>query len=651
MRVKIRLATVTLHAVRNLSIFLGALLVWAQGSKKFKTVLATLGKNVKVTQAEFEYAYQKSHGGIEAAKTHTLDQYRAYLEAYLDFRRKVEDALRQNLHQTPGFRNEYENYLRQLARSYLMEKTLLDSLLYEAYERMKIEVHASHLMVRIGSDTLSAYQKILAYKDSIQKGGRSFSYMAKMYSEDPSAKQNQGDIGYFSVFDMVWPFEEAAYNAPIGEVVGPIRSRYGYHLVQVHERLPSTGRRKAAHILIRWGPTYAAKDSIQAFQRAQEIYQRLQKGEDFAKLAAEMSDDPLSARTGGELGWMRLLPAMEVQKRKLQAGQYSAPFRTPYGYHILKVLEVKPIPPFSEAKTELKNKLLRDERYRVAEKKFVEKLKKAYRFQLDSLTYKTLATAIETLATQIERAQTEWSEDFRKKRLFSLQKVKKIYTVQDFIDYAMGLRRTKAPSFQEDIENFISEKILEYEQSLLPEKYEEFRLLRDEYYNGLLFFAASEKAVWRKAVEDTSGLRAYYESVKTKFPAPDRWELIEIVSRDSLSLAELPKRLDQPTFARLDSLNRAGSFGWRITPTIIPQKDLSIPVNGISWSPIQKSSDKNFIRYYVKRFLPAGYKTFEEVRLECINGYQAQLEKNWIEQLRKLYPAKINEKVLRTLFR
>lgn len=634
---------------------------WAQDWPKRQATLVKLGKNAIITQAEFEYAYAKANGGWDVAKTHSPEQWREYLKAYINFRRKVAQAQEEKLDTASSFRQEYEAYVRQLARPFLMEREVLDTLLRKMYERMREEVRASHILVK-GQDS-AAYARALALRDSIVRGGRSFEEMARLYSEDPAAPETGGDLGYFSAFDMVAPFEDAAYNTPVGQVSMPVLTRFGYHLIYVKERGPNPGARKTAHILVRWGPTYAAKDSVEAYKRIQEIYERLKKGESFEELAKNYSDDPFSAARGGELGWMRLFPDMEAVKRRLGAGEISAPFRTKYGWHILKVLEVKPVRSFEEMRGELKARLQRDERYKAAEKQYFDQRLKAYNYQENPATREALFKALDTLYPDLDGALTKLPLTLQKATLFTLGKQK--YSVEAFLAYwaqNRGLlleRRLTREGYQEALRAFAREKVLDLEIPTLRKRYPEYDLLEREYYYGMLFFLVSEREVWRKSVEDTAGLRAFYEAHKTEYPAGPRLEIIEIQGADSLSMAELSKRLPDISLSAIDSANKFGRYNWRILPQYVEREKAPAVLQGLfsegngafpRWvGPV--GSGREWRLYAVLQKLPAGYKTFDEVKVELIQRYQQELETNWLARLEKKYPARVDEKVFSRLFR
>jgi len=218
-----------------------------------------------VTKAEFERVYQKNNGGYAQAKNHTTEQFQEYLDLYINFKRKVFEAEDNGLDTTRAFKQEFETYRRQLAQPYLPAKEVEDKLVKEAYERSLYTVKASHLLVNVSetatpADTLAAYNRIMSYRDSIVSGEKDFAYMAEKYSEDPSAKENKGNLGYFSAFSMVYPFETAAYSTNVGEVSMPARTRYGYHLIYVADKLKSGGTKRASHIIIRVGERFSAND-------------------------------------------------------------------------------------------------------------------------------------------------------------------------------------------------------------------------------------------------------------------------------------------------------------------------------------------------------------------------------------------------------
>lgn len=231
------------------SIVWGTLAVYAQ--EKENPVVLEIG-NKKVTLEEFEAIYKKN---ADENKTSTPEELKDYLDLYIKFKLKVVEAEALGMDTLPAFVQELEGYRKQLAQPYLSDREVTEGLIKEAYERMKSDVNASHILVKVSQeaepkDTLAAYNKILKIRKRIITG-EDFEKVAAETSEDPSAVKNKGNLGYFTVFQMVYPFESAAYNTEVGKISMPVRTSFGYHILKVNDKRPARGTMKAAHIMIR----------------------------------------------------------------------------------------------------------------------------------------------------------------------------------------------------------------------------------------------------------------------------------------------------------------------------------------------------------------------------------------------------------------
>lgn len=628
-----------------------------------------------VYQDEFEYVYQKNNGGWDDAKGHTQDQFQEYLDLYINFKRKVLEAEANGLHETESFKTEFEGYRKQLAQPYLVDKSVQEELVKEAYDRSQFVVNAAHILILAGpdsspADTLKAYNKAMSLRDSIVNGGKPFAAIAEKHSEDPSARSNKGDLGYFSVFDMVYPFETGAFNAKIGEVTMPIRTGYGYHLIEVKDRVSSTGKKTAAHIIIRVGPQYSAKTEEEANSRIQEIYQELKGGADWLELCRKYSDDPNTRERGGDLGQGRLIPEMEDIKRKLGEGDFSKPFSTSFGHHILKITEEEPVKTFAEAEPEIKSKIARDARSTLSRERLIARVKK-------DNSFKTIPENIDRFVGFIdEQAQTQqyikgfWRPtDSLMAELYPLP----IYsigsgnnkhegTVKDFVGYYTKARKgvegtTTARATEKFLSTFYDEEALAYEERQLPKKYREYRELLKEYRDGILLFTLTEDKVWRKAVEDTTGLKNYYDTNKSDFMADERVVLDEYIS---------DKR---ETIEQVDRLLKKGMSGEEISKEINAESALNVTLRTQTYekgksnqidpffaqqpgyqSPISDYGNNRFRIFVLKEQLPAGQKSFDDAKSETITQYQNFLEAEWLAELKAKYPVMVNQGTFQKLF-
>lgn len=620
-----------------------------------------------VTQEEFERVYAKNNGGRESAANHTEAQLREYLDLYVKFKRKVFEAEDTGLDTTPAFKQEFETYRKQLVKPYLSAKEVEDQLIREAYERSKYVVSASHLLVGAKenaspSDTMKAYTKIQAIRDSVIAGQKSFDEMAIKYSEDPSAAQNKGSLGYFTVFEMVYPFENAAFKNEPGQVSQPVRTRFGYHLLKVHDKKENFGKKQAAHIIVRVGDRYSAKNQVEAKAKIEEIHAKLGQGEDFAKLASQYSDDPSTASKGGDLGTGRLLPEMEKEKLNLNEGEFSEPFETRFGWHILNVSNVEKVKPFEEAQAELKQKISRDSRSQLGRKALISRIKSENKYQFKGEVFESLASSLPA-----DFSRGTWRPDssqlaMGENVLMALNSGDQTYKVSDFISYYTKMRPRKptmdAKSAAMEVYNsFAEEKLMAYEESQLPKKNPEFRHLLQEYRDGILLFTLMEQKVWKKAVEDTIGLKVFYEGNKELFHKDKTIDVREYRTTEESAIKRVEELLAKKVSDEsIDSLlNQSSSLTLRIINQTYETGDENIPVEMFSKEIGERSGvigENNFFRILVLESKnEAGIPPFKKVKSEAITQYQDYLEKTWLTELAEKYPVQIDEAVFKKLYK
>jgi len=367
-----------------------------------------------VTRGEFEAIYKKNNK--EAAVTReALDE---YLELFINYKLKVREAEMLGMDTIKKFRSELEGYRKQLARPYLIDRELNETLMREAYDRMQQEVRASHILVQVApdaspDDTLSAWKRINVLRDRVVKG-EDFSTVAKGVggSEDPSASKNGGDLGYFSALQMVYPFESAAYGTPVGEVSKPVRTRFGYHIIKVMDKRAARGQMKAAHVMLRSTDQDSPEQQESAEKRIREIHSRITSGEyTFADAAMRFSEDESSNTKGGELPQFstgKMIEEFEDAAFGLQSdGAISAPVRSRYGWHIIRRIEYTPPPTFEGAKAELKSKIGRDSRAEITRKAFLDKLRKEYGVNTQSKNLKPVVKLVDTTIFKKGTATTD----------------------------------------------------------------------------------------------------------------------------------------------------------------------------------------------------------------------------------------------------
>jgi len=280
-----------------------------------KKVLLSIGDE-KITVGEFNNVYDKSNSQGDVIDKKTMEE---YLDLYINFKLKVKEALDLRMDTNSAFISELDGYREQLAKPYFVDESINEDLFAEAWDRKQKDVRASHILIKIDEnaspeDTLIAYNKIMEIRNRIMNG-ENFGDLAVEMSEDPSARDreatgrrpfmrgNKGDLGYFSVFDMVYPFESGAYSSKIGEVTLPIRTQFGYHLIKLTDKKNAMGQAQVAHIYFIIPPEATSADSLRVEKKANKVYQEILDGKAYNDAVAEYSEDKGSAKQGGILPW------------------------------------------------------------------------------------------------------------------------------------------------------------------------------------------------------------------------------------------------------------------------------------------------------------------------------------------------------------
>ncbi|NJM26154.1 MAG: hypothetical protein HC859_12350 [Bacteroidia bacterium] len=307
---------------------------FSQADKNKSPELFSVG-GTRINAEEFLYLYTKNH--TDKNKDYTKEKVEEYLQLFINFKLKVAEAKSRGVDTTAAFSIEYNSYRNELRKPYLPDAKIIDSLVVLTYNRMKEEVRAAHILITLKpgaspADTLAVFNKVIELRKRILDG-EDFGTLAAQFSEDPSAKVNHGDLGYFTAMQMVFPFETAAYTTPVGQVSLPVKTRFGYHLVKVLDKRPTRGEVEVSHIMIRTGEGANGDD---ARNRILEVFDQTRAGVSWSDLCQQYSEDVNSKNTGGKIrpfgvGVMNSVPEFERVAFALQnPGDISDPFQTAY---------------------------------------------------------------------------------------------------------------------------------------------------------------------------------------------------------------------------------------------------------------------------------------------------------------------------------
>lgn len=601
-----------------------------------------------VTTDEFIYLYKKNH---QAKEDFTQEKIEEYLSLFINFKLKVKEARLRGIDTTAAFLKEFSSYKEELKKPYLPEGKLIDSLVHVTYKRLQEEVRVSHILISLKNDatpadTLQSYNKALEIKNRALTG-EDFGSLAALYSEEPMAQSSKGDLGYFTALQMVYPFENAAYTGKLGDVIGPVRTRFGYHILKIADRKPARGEVEVSHIMIRTG---AERDAAKSKNLIFEVQEQLNGGVSWDELCKQYSEDPSSKNMGGRLrpfgvGAMASVPEFDRVAFSLQnPGDVSDPFQTQYGWHIVRLEKKIPLPTFEELAPNLKSRVSRDERVQISKQALTDKLKKEFLFTENTVTKtKVFALADTTLTKGKWKAPV--NNPVGKETLFSIQK--KNISAQTFLSYVkLNQRNTlQAPEkYMETLYNqFVDKSISDGLEVNIIKTHPEFEMLLKEYFEGILLFDIMEKEVWKKASEDSVGQRKFFDSHQQKYVAGERAVAVLYSSGASATISALKGYVEKSDTVNIQKIIQ--SKGARQEEGVFQKEDRPV-LSKIDWKPGLYTEENSRMYYLVnlKEIVPPGSLSFEEARAAVISDYQDELEKNWLDLLRKKYPVKVNDK-------
>ncbi|ANH61196.1 peptidylprolyl isomerase [Dokdonia donghaensis] len=611
--------------------------------------------NDEVTTVDFVRVYEKNLALINDAEENSPEQ---YLDLFIDYKLKVQEAYRKGLHNKASYKKEIASYRTQLAKDYLNDVQVTDKLVEEAYNRTKNELRARHILVRVRpdalpKDTLTAFNKLLEARKRIV-AGEDFAFIARKYSEDPSAKQNGGDLGWFKAFKMVYPFENAAYTTKINEVSQPFRTSFGYHIVQPTASRIAQGSVQVAHIMI----ALKQKDSsIIAEGKIKEVRALLAKGAAFETLALNYSDDKNSAKKGGVLSAFEKgqLSSSKFENTAFdlkKVGDISEPFKTKFGWHILKLIKKNPVLSFEKMKPSLTKRVTKDSRARVLSQELNTRLREQYNITQEQEIVSYFTSVLPEVYEEKLNVFTDGNALLRE----ALKVGDQVYTHKD-IAQALEKKYRKAPYVSRDyfvkreVENFVNNALITYHKLHLEEQDSDFGLLIKEYKEGLLLFDLLKTEIWDKAQKDSVGLKTFYINNIERYNASQTFTTRVFTTSQKKIASTYLKRNTQGENSNsvLSVLKKKHD-----SPIIVTLKDFvkeDLPMTGvvrIGDKELLKEGE-NYLVYEVVSINEAMTNTLQNVRGQVMSDYQKFLEDTFVNRLREDSNITVNKTVLNKL--
>lgn len=598
---------------------------------------------VPVTLSEFEYLYHKNHG--QQIDRQSLDE---YLDMFTIYKLKVAEARRQRVDTIQAFQQEFNGYRAELVAPYLRDSLTEKQLVKEAYDHMKESVEVDHLMVPLEKKALI---------DSLRQAlvnGADFTATAQKYSTDPSIRSNNGYYGWINAGQFPYEWEEGVYNTPVGEISDVITTRYGHHLAKVRNRRPNPGEVHARHILLTYPNERTDEANAAVKQRIDSIYGALQAGADFADVSKRLSDCPSGAQ-GGDLGWFgthRMVPEFEAVSFALADGEISKPFTTQFGWHIVERMGHRGIAPFEQMEASIRAKMAQDGRSNRAVETKIAQLKKAYPSKVLQSGLDRINQAV-AAAADFDSAIESLAHDTTPLITVADSTV----TIADFMNprprIAPGSDPSTALSAMAD--ERLNEVVLTYEDHRLEKKHPELRNIVNEYRDGMMLFEVSNQKVWNAAANDYAALNEYFKTHRDKYTdwSEPRFKGYVIYATSDSLIQEVNKFIAANPSIETDSIGPVlrGAFprNIKIERVLLPKgKNNVVDYAGFGAELPDLSGERRwkYFTTYQGRVIDQPEEA-ADARGAVTADYQSELEKKWVEELRKRYPVKINKKILK----
>ena len=612
-----------------------------------------------LTLDDFEANYAPHAGSHSDLATDSLASYRDFLERYVDFRLKVAAAREAGMDTRPDILEEIQSYRVRLARPFLMEKEVIDPIIRTLHERRQELVDVSHILLAVpenapAEDTLAAYHTMQALRDSVLRGV-DFGDLAFRHSQDPSAqgppdgRGARGRLGFFTGGDLVEPFESFTYNIPLGGLSPVFRTRFGYHMLTVHERKPAVPNIQASHIMIRHaGPP---GDSTNALVRAEALREQLDEGADFAELARDHSEDLMSAGRGGDIGTVPYSsPVPETFKEAafalLEPGDIAGPVETSFGVHLIQLTGREALPSFEEAYEDLKSLAGQLPRMGLAEEALARDIIQSRYGRVDT------ALAVRAFAgippdSILVLPNGGLDESAIADTFFVLGD--STWTLGHLAETASSLGNRSGTDTESTVRAFVSSFVtdatLNTEAARLEERDAEFGKIMQEFRDGLVLFALMEDSVWTAADRDSAALRARYAMQPEAYSWPDRIRAISLQSASDSLLDDATARFDAgASIADIHALYAADTLHiLHADTTLLADSSGSVydRVLGLSEGERTEVLAMRNMRIILVHdgIESARPKTFEEARTEIVSEHQTTLEERLLARLRKRYNA------------
>ena len=489
--------------------------------------------------------------------------------------------------------------------------------------------------------------------------------MAEETSDDPTAVINGGDLWYVSAFDLPYDFENIIYKAKQNSLIGPIKTKQGYHIIKVENRRANFGSCKVAHILL---PLIENDTLKKVKSKIDSIYGIIKLQNNFSELAAKFSKDESTNIKMGVLPWFSTnqMPHEfeEATYNLLKNGDVSKPVKTASAWHIIRRIDKKEIPSFIKIKEQIEHKVKKSDRYALSEKSLLNKIKKENEIK-EYYSIFEIKSAIDSTIFE-GRWQIPDSISFDKV-LFSINNIR--FLQSDFVNY---LYKNQKPIYATSTDNYVDgkykkyiyEELVKLEVKKLELKYPEYRNSLKNFSEEILHDYFVEKNILRNGVNIEDELKNYYLLNKEKYNNAFHSTFSFLQYESYLNTEKLEKVLKKYKkreykdddlinkienslktnikFLKKEEFIEGNNEIADIVFTMFKQKQINKKTNYVF---LKKKNLIVCIKSKIERFI----KPIDIIKDTVIADYRLDVERKIISELKSKYEVNINENVFESL--
>ncbi len=622
----------------------------SQAPSKEETIIGKIADE-PVTYGELKTQFNKS-STLTAEDDQGLGE---FADLYMDYRLKLAVARDAGYMQDPEILSELEQYERQSAYPYWLERHVRDHLLGELVERSKELIHAQHILINVSEnaspvDTAEAYNRLMEARERFLSGDEDFMTLSNEYSSQQRGQSMGGDLGFFSAGWAVKPFEDTAYSLSPGEVSMPVRTQFGYHLIYVKDRIESGPNKRFSHIFFMTRGVPDPVDSV--FAKAWEAHEELKSGEPWFDVVENYSQDEQSRLSGGTIGWINhgmyeqefTRNIMELEEK----GSYTEPFQSVYGIHIIK-LDSLHQPTEQETREELGQTLNQLPRLRDNERAVLDNAAKEgnARFHRENLVQ------FEEFARENYRgnfADIEFPANLLEKNIFTFNN--RSWTARDYFEWLKPVIEEKSnPRYHHSLAADFHDHAIDAELvSLTRDRFPEFAELSRDYLTGLAVFRVNEDSIWTYAQQDTARLKELFEANPDSYHFDTRYRYVRFSARADSTLDRVRSLVDagEP----VDSIRNEFT-------NVVMRRDVINRIDEEPYAQLQGLGEGEFSPYfeyrrrqatmYLEEILEARPMTFDEAYNKLVTDYQSIREQEWLSNMRDAYRVRFYPEVMQAL--